>query len=487
MMSRTKTGALQRFTVKKPSSFLDRHFALTASGTTPRIEATAGLTTFLTMAYIIFVQPAILSGVMFGMDTGMDFQALVTATCIASAVATLLMGLLARYPIAQAPGMGLNFFFVFSAIPAAAAAGFAVPWQTALGVVFLSGILFLGVTLLGLRETLLNAVSPSMKNGIAVGIGIFITFIGLQNAGLIVAYEATAVTLNPRFGSPDLLVFFFGLLLTATLITRRVRGAILIGIAGATLLAMVFKIGYGFLPETVASQALLAESDLAQRFTLAWPPVAAPAPAGPLFMKMDIAGALSMSMLPFILIFLFMDVFDTMGTLIGVAEQAGFMRDNRLPRANRAFLADSIGTVFGTAMGTSTVTSYIESAAGVAEGGRTGLTSVFVAFFFLLALFFGPLIGMIGGYAPITAPALVIVGFMMFRNIVNLHWDDPSECIPALLIVVGIPLSYSISDGIMLGFLAYPLIKLLAGKGREVRPAMMVTAALLLIYVILFR
>ncbi len=473
--------------MKKTLRLLDRHFGLTASGTTTRTEATAGLTTFLTMAYIIFVQPAILSGVMFGMETGMDFQALVTATCVASAFATLLMGLLSRYPIAQAPGMGLNFFFVFSAIPAAAAAGFAVPWQTALGVVFLSGILFLGVTLLGLRETLLNAVSPSMKNGIAVGIGIFITFIGLQNAGLILADEGTAVSLNPGFGSPDLLVFFFGLLLTATLITRRMRGAILIGIGGATLLALIFKIGYGLLPEHLASTPLLAESDLVQRFTLASRPLAAPASVAPVFFKMDIAGALSMSMLPFILIFLFMDVFDTMGTLIGVAEQAGFMQDNRLPRANRAFLADATGTIFGTLMGTSTVTSYIESAAGVSEGGRTGLTSVFVALFFLLALFFGPLIGMIGGYAPITAPALVIVGFMMFRNILNLHWEDPSESIPSLLIVVGIPLSYSISDGIMLGFIAYPLIKLFAGKWHEVRPAMMVTAALLLVYVLVFR
>ncbi len=466
---------------------LDSYFRLTESGTTVRTEFSAGLTTFLTMAYIIFVQPAILSGAMFDMETGMDFQALITATCVAAAAATLLMGLLSRYPIAQAPGMGLNFFFVFSTIPAATAAGFAIPWQTALGVVFISGLLFLGITLLGLRETLLNAVSPSMKNGIAVGIGLFITFIGMQNAGLIVKDEGTAVALNTQFASPDLLVFFFGLLLTGVLIVRRTRGAILTGICGATLLAIVLKLAHGLAPDMLADTPLLAESGLVTQFTLARQLMAAPASLEPLFLKMDWAGALSASMWPFILIFLFMDVFDTMGTLIGVAEQAGFMRNNRLPRANRAFLADALGTVFGTLLGTSTVTSYIESAAGVAEGGRTGLTGIVVCLGFLSALFFGPLIAMIGGYAPITAPALVIVGFLMFRNITNLDWEDPSETIPALLIVVGIPLSYSISDGIMLGFISYPLIKLFAGKGRQVRPAMLVTGALLLAYALFIR
>jgi len=464
-------------------SLLNRFFRLDAAGTSVRTEVSAGITTFLTMAYIIFVQPAVLSGIMFGLDTGMPFAALVTVTCISAAAATLLMGLLSGYPIAQAPGMGLNFFFVFSAIPAAAAAGSSIPWQTALGVVFLSGVLFVGVTLLGLREALLDAVSPSMKNGIAVGIGLFVTFIGLQNSGLIVKDPGTAVALTPQLISPDMLVFFAGLILSIVLLTRKVRAAILLGIGGATLMAIGLKLSSTLLP----ASPFFSDTKLASEFTLAWMPVSAPASAAPLFMQLDIAGALVPALWPLSIIFLYMDVFDTMGTLVGVAEQAGFMRNNRLPRVRQAFFADAAATMFGTILGTSTVTSYIESAAGVSEGGRTGLTCVTVAACFLLALFFGPLVGMIGAYAPITAPALVMVGCLMLRNIRNLNWDDPSETLPALLIVIGIPLTYSIADGIMLGFIVYPVAKLLSGKVSEVRPAMFVTAALLLVYVLFVR
>lgn len=469
------------------AAFLERRFALAAAGTSVRTEAAAGLTTFLTMAYIIFVQPAILSGAMFGLETGMDFQAVAVATCLSAAAATLLMGLLARYPIALAPGMGQNFFFIFSAIPAAAAAGFAVPWQTALGVVFLSGILFLAVTLLGLRQALLDAVSPSLKNGIAVGIGIFIAFIGMRNAGLIVADPGTAVALAPAPASPDLAVFFFGLLLTAVLSARGRRGAVLVGILATTGFAVLLRLVLAGLPAALDPAGAIGGSRLLNDFTPVLRPFAAPASLRPVLFRLDLAGALTAAMWPLVIIFLFMDVFDTMGTLIGVGEQAGFIKENRLPRAGRAFLADALGTLFGAAVGTSTVTSYIESAAGVARGGRTGLTAVFVALFFLAALFFGPLIAMIGGYAPITAPALVVVGFLMFRNITRLEWDRPDEVIPALLIVIGIPLTYSISDGLALGFIAYPLVKLGAGRGRQVRPAMYVTAALLVVYLLVLR
>lgn len=466
---------------------LERHFALKDAGTSFKTEMSAGVTTFLTMAYIIFVQPAVLSGAMFGMDTGMDFQAIAAATCISAAFATLLMAFMARYPIALAPGMGQNFFFVFSTIPAAAAAGFEHPWQVALGVIFYSGVLFLLLTILGVRETLIDAISPGLKNGIAVGIGIFIAFIGMQNAGLIVQNSGTLVALNPHFAAPDLTVFFVGLLLTAVLMARRIRGAILLGILGAAAYALLLRAAFSLMPASITAPPAIAESRLVTQFAPTHRIYAAPASIAPVFWKMDLRGALSPAMWHFILIFLFMDVFDTMGTVIGVAEQAGLVKDNRLPRSRRVFLADSIGTLFGATAGTSTVTSFIESAAGVAQGGRTGLTGICVAVCFLVSLFFGPLIAMIGGYAPITAPALVIVGFMMFRNITKLDWDDPSELLPALLIVTGIPLTYSISDGLTLGFISYPLIKLFSGKARVVHPAIYVTAVLLFIYAVFLR
>lgn len=469
------------------SNCLDRQFRVSESGSTVRTELSAGTTTFLTMAYIIFVQPAVLSGQMFGLETGMDFQAVAAVTCISAAFATLLLAFMSNYPIALAPGMGQNFFFVFTVIPAAAAAGFAAPWQVGLGIVFYSGVLFFLLTLLGVRETMIDAISPSLKNGIAVGIGIFITFIGLQNAGLIVSDPGTLVALNPHFATPDLSVFFVGLLLIAVLSARGVRSAILVGIMGAAVYAVLLRAVFEVLPESLAAVPVIAESRLMTQFSPTLRLYAAPASIMPVVGKIDWAAALSPSMWHFILIFLFMDVFDTIGTTIGVAEQAGFIKNNRLPRSRRVFLADSVGTLFGAYAGTSTVTSFVESAAGVAQGGRTGLTGVFVAVGFMLSLFFGPLIGMVGGYAPITAPALVVVGFMMFRNITKLEWDDPAELLPALLVVIGIPLTYSISDGLTIGFITYPLVKLFAGKGRDVHPAIYVTAALLFAYAVFLR
>jgi adenine/guanine/hypoxanthine permease len=481
---------------------LDRFFRLSENHTTVRTELLAGLTTFLTMAYIIFVQPAVLSGVFF-LDTvgekaltGMDFGAVTTATCLAAALATLLMGLWARYPIGLAPGMGENFFFVLTLLPAAAAvpafanainAGQTTPWQIALGVVFVAGVLFLAVSVLGIQARLLDAISPSMRAGIAIGIGLFIAFIGLQGAGLVIDDPGTLVQLNPRFASPDLIVFFFGLAVTAGLYSLRVRGSIVWGILAATLLAMAMKLGLPSMPESIAQSDLVRESVLMKRFVLAKQVVASPPPVEPTMLKMDLARALSWSMLPFVLIFLFMDVFDTLGTLVGVSEQAGLVKDDKLPRMKSALVSDAVGTVAGAALGTSTVTSFIESAAGVEQGGRTGLTAATVALLFVLALFFSPIIAMVGSYPPITAPALVVVGSLMMRNVTKIAWGNPAEVLPSFLIIIGIPMTYSIADGLALGFIAYPAVKLIAGQGRDVRWLAVVMALVLVAYFVLVR
>jgi len=479
---------------------LERYFQLKQHGTTVRTELLAGLTTFLTMAYIIFLQPAVMTGSLFVPSmgeaalTGMDAGAVTAATCLAAALATAVMGLYARYPIAQAPGMGENVFFTLSLVPFAAAvfkdqvaAGQTTAWQVALGVIFLSGVLFLLLSLLGVREKLLDAISPCMRAGIAVGIGLFIAFIGLRNAGLIVTDPGTAVKLNVQFASPDLLVFFFGLAVTAGLHALRVRGSIVWGILAATLLAAGMRLFVPYLPGHIANSELMAQSMLMTRFQLADAVLSRPPAIGPTLFKMDLAHAATLSMLPFILIFLFMDLFDTLGTLIGVGEQAGLVKDNRLPRARQALLSDAVGTVAGAAMGTSTVTSFIESAAGVEQGGRTGLTALTVSVLFVLALFFYPVIRMVGSYPPITAPALVVVGSMMMRNVVRIEWDNFAEAFPAFLILLGIPLTYSIADGLALGFVAYPVIKLLAGQGRRVHWLMYVMALVLVGYFLTVR
>jgi len=351
-----------------------------------------------------------------------------------------------------------------------------------LGVVFISGVLFLILSLTGLRELMFNAVSPSLKSAIATGIGLFIAFIGLQNAGVIVKDPGSAVKLNAQFASPDLIVFFAGLLVTAVLHARKVRGSILWGILAGTLLSIVLKL-------TLAGSAspLVANSMLAKQFQFAKSIVAAPPSLAPTFLQMDLVHALTPKMLPFIFVFLFMLTFDAIGTLIGVCEQAGFMRDNQLPRARQAMVSDAVGTVAGAALGTSTVTSFIESAAGVEQGGRTGLTGIVVALLFLLALFFSPLIAMIGSYPPITAPALVIVGAMMARNAAKIAWKDYSESVPAFLTMICIPLSYSIADGLAIGFISYPIIKIFSGRGREAGWLTCVLAIVLLLYFILVR
>jgi AGZA family xanthine/uracil permease-like MFS transporter len=451
------------------------------------------------MAYIIVVQPMVLSGKMFGFDTGMDFGAVMTATCISAAVATTIMGIYARYPIAQAPGMGENFFFVFSLLPAITAAGISGSWQVGLGVVFISGILFLALSLTGLRENIINAISPSMKNSMAAGIGIFIAFIGMQNAGIIVTAatitstsggpvlsSGTIVKLNPAVFSADLIVFTTGLLITSALCVRKIRGSIILGIAGATFISTLVK----WLAETdlkIAESAFISGSALIKEFNISSKIFSLPPSVDPTILKMDILGALSLPLIPFIIIFLFMDMFDTVGTLIGVSEQAGFIKDNKLPRARKAFISDAVGTVVGACFGTTTVTSFIESAAGVEQGGRTGLTCITVAVLFMLSLFISPLINMIGSYTVITSPALIVVGSMMIKNILKIQWNDISESIPGFLIITGIPLTYSIADGLTMGFVTYPFIKLLSGKGKDVTWFNYLIAILLIFYFIFIR
>ncbi len=420
---------------------LEKLFKLTENRTNVKTEVIAGVTTFMTMAYIIFVQPAILSVV------GMDFGAVMMATCLSAAIATLLMGLYANYPIALAPAMGENFFYVYTVVLT-----MGISWQVALGAVFLSGVAFFVLTLFKIRELIINAVPRSLKNAIAVGIGFFITFIGLVNAGIIVKNPGGGIVKLGNIRSIPVLLAIFGILLTVILMIRKIKGAILIGIVATALLGLPLGIVKykGF--------------------------VSAPPSLAPTFMQMDILGAIQLGLVTVVTVFLFMAVFDAIGTLIGIGEQGGFLIDGRLPRANRALMSDALGTVVGATLGTSTVTAYIESAAGVEEGGRTGLANVVTGCLFILAIFFSPLVKMIGGgyqlgeslLFPVTSPALIIVGCMMAKNITKIVWDDLTEAFPSFLMVIGMPLTYSIADGLAFGFISYPIVKALSGKFRDV-------------------
>jgi len=419
---------------------LRRLFHLEEQGTDVRTEVLGGVTTFMTMAYIVFVNPAVLSG------TGMDFGAVMTATCLSAAVATFAMGLLANYPIALAPGMGENFFFLTVCVT------MGVAWQTALGAVFIAGVVFILLTFFRIREMIIDAIPQSLKHAIAVGIGLFIAYIGLVGAGIAEKSDTGMLMRLGDLSRPPTLVACIGLVVTIALMARRVKGAILAGILFSTVLAWIMNL--------IEWQGL----------------VAAPPSMAPTFLKLDVKGLFDTAMIPVIVIFLFMAVFDAIGTLIGVSERAGYLKDGKLPRATRALLADSSGTVVGSLCGTSTVTAYIESATGVEAGARTGLANMVTGLLFILVLFFSPLVKMVGGgvalegggaLQPMTAPALIVVGCLMVESIRKIEWKDFTEAFPAFLVMIGIPFAWSIADGIAFGFISYPALKLLTGRRRE--------------------
>ncbi|WP_304529148.1 NCS2 family permease [Chromobacterium alticapitis] len=420
---------------------LESLFKLKEHGTTVRTEVIAGFTTFLTMAYIVLVNPLILS------STGMDLNAVFVATCLAAALGTAIMGLVANYPIALAPGMGLNAYFTFSVVK-----GMGLSWETALGAVFISGIVFLAVSLFKVREAIVNAIPQSLKFAISAGVGMFLAIIALKNAGVIAAHPATYLTLGD-IHNPTTLLAILGFFLIVALEYRKVPGSIIIGI----LVVTVLSITMGLSP---------------------FKGIVAPVPSmAPTFMAMDIKGALHAGLIGVIFVFFFVDLFDTTGTLVGVSHRAGLLdKDGKLPRLKRALMADSIAITAGAVMGTSSTTAYIESAAGTAVGGRTGLTAVVVALLFLAALWLSPLAATVPAYA--TAPALCYVAVLMARGLAEIEWNDLTESAPAVITALAMPFTFSIADGIAFGFISYAVIKILAGRFADLKPAVLVIAAL---------
>jgi len=421
---------------------LDRFFKLTEHNTTWQREVYGGATTFMTLSYIIFVQPVVMNA------AGMDLESALVATCVASAVATFMMGLVANYPISLAPAMGHNFFFTYVVVLT-----LGYTWQQALGAIFISGVLFLVLSLVGLRERLLHAIPATLKNAIAVGIGLLIAVVGFEWSGMIVDNPGTLVGLGQLTSGPVLLSLF-GLTVMAVLLALEVRAAILLGIL-ATVLA-------GLATGMLEYQGLVG-----------------PVPSiTPTLLQLDVWGALHMGMVSVIFIFFFLDLFDTVGTLISVTQEAGLLKpDGTLPRARWAFLSDAVGTTVGSLLGTSTVTSYVESATGISAGARTGLANMVTGSLFLVAIFFTPLVRMIAGgidpgeglvLYPVVAPALILVGCYMLRQVKRIDWDSFAEAIPAFLTILIMPLTFSITEGISFGFISYTLLKMVTGRFREV-------------------
>ncbi|EID0060030.1 NCS2 family permease [Vibrio vulnificus] len=423
---------------------LERLFKLSEHGTNVRTEIIAGITTFLTMAYIIFVNPAILA------DAGMDRGAVFVATCLAAAIGCFIMGLLANYPIAQAPGMGLNAFFTYAVV-----LGMGYTWQVALAAVFVSGVLFILLSIFKIREWIINSIPLSLRTGISAGIGLFLAFIALKNAGIVVDNPATFVSLGDITSLAPALAAF-GFFLTIALVHRGVKGAVMIAILAVTALGLVFG-------------------------DVQWAGVmSTPSSIAPTFMQLDFSAVFEVGMISVVFAFLFVDLFDTAGTLVGVATKANLIeKDGKLPRLNKALLADSTATSVGALLGTSNTTSYIESVSGVAAGGRTGLTAVVVGVLFLLALFFSPLAGMIPAYA--TAGALFYVAILMLSGLVSIDWRDLTEAAPVVVTCLLMPLTFSIAEGISLGFIAYAAIKLFSGKGRDVSLSVWIMSAIFII------
>jgi AGZA family xanthine/uracil permease-like MFS transporter len=419
---------------------IDRYFKLTENQTTVKQEMLGGLTTFVTMAYIIVVNPQILA------QAGMPPGGVVFATCISAAVASLVMGLYANYPIALAPGMSLNAYFTY-----AVCLNMHVPWQTALAVVFFSGVLFLVLTVTRVREQIVNGIPDCLKHSTATGIGMFIAFVGLRNAKLVVANPATFVGLG-NFSDKEVQTACFGLVLTIALMARKVNGGILIGVFGTALLGILR--GLSHWPSAI--------------FSLPHP--------SSTFLQLDFRRAIHLGFLEILFAFLFVDLFDNVGTLVGVCEQGGFIQNGKIPRVGRALVADGVGTLFGALTGTSTVTSYIESVAGVAAGARTGLSNVAVAGLFLIATFCSPLATAIPAYA--TAPALILVGALMTQSIAHIDWREFSESAPAFITMLATPLTFSIATGLSLGLISFTVVKAAAGKLREVTPLIWILTVL---------
>ncbi|PWI34506.1 guanine permease [Vibrio albus] len=420
---------------------LEKLFKLSENGTDVRTEVIAGVTTFLTMAYIIFVNPAILSA------TGMDKGAIFVATCLAAAIGCFIMGFVANYPIAQAPGMGLNAFFTYSVV-----LGMGHTWQVALAAVFCSGVLFILLSLFRIREWIINSIPMALRTGISAGIGLFLAFIALQGAGIVGDNPATLVSLGDMTNLHAVLAAV-GFFLTVALVTHGFKAAVMIAILAITALGIIF-------------------GDVQYHGILSTPPSIAPT-----FMQLDFSAVFEVGMISVVFAFLFVDLFDTAGTLVGVATKANLIKeDGKIPRLNRALLADSTATAVGALLGTSNTTSYVESTAGVACGGRTGLTAVVVGILFLLALFFSPLAGMIPAYA--TSGALFYVAILMMSGLVAIDWRDLTEAAPVAVVCLLMPLTYSIADGIALGFISYAAIKALSGKGRQVPVGVWVLAAI---------
>jgi adenine/guanine/hypoxanthine permease len=433
-------------TAPERHGMIDSYFRLAANGTSVRRELIAGVTTFLTMAYIIFVNPQILA------STGMDQSAVFVATCLAAALGSAIMGLYANWPIAMAPGMGLNAFFAFTVV---GALGFT--WQQALGAVFISGVIFLILTVTGVRRWLVAGIPVSMRSAIAAGIGLFLGIIALRSAGIVVTSEATSVTLG-HLTEPAPVLAMLGFFIIAALDSLKVTGAILIGILAITLLA----IGLGISPFSGI--------------------VAPPPSILPTFMQLDLFGAIGVGIVQVVLVFVLVEVFDATGTLIGVAKRAGLLTEgpgHTNPQLGKALMADSTAIVAGSMLGTSSTTAYVESASGVQAGGRTGLTALVVAALFLLALFFAPLAGSVPAFA--TAPALLFVACLMARELVEVAWDDITEAAPAALTAMMMPFTYSIANGLAFGFISYAALKLFTGKARDVHAATWVIAGLFLI------
>lgn len=418
---------------------LERQFCLNERGTTVRTEVLAGITTFLTMAYIIFVNPDILSA------AGMPREAVFVSTCLAAALGSAIMGLYANYPIALAPAMGLNAYFAFTVV-----GGMHFPWQTALGAVFISGCLFVLISLFRLREAIVNAIPRSLKYAISAGIGLFLAIIGLKNAGLITAHPATLLTLGDLH-QPGALLAIGGFILILALEQRRVPGAIIISILAVTATSMLL----GLTPFNGI--------------------VAMPPSIAPTFLQMDLEGAFHAGLLTVVMTFFLVELFDASGTLIGVCHRAGLLdAEGRLPRLKKALLADSGAILAGAALGTSSTTAYIESAAGTSVGGRTGLTAVVVALLFLAALFLAPLAGVVPAYA--TAPALCYVAVLMVRGLAEIDWDDLTESAPAVVTAITMPFTFSIAHGIAFGFITYAALKLLSGRQGDLKPMVVVIA-----------